>query len=166
MAVAGLNRRNHLDPEAGCSSQRFEDPDVAGALSAEAVVVADEQLFHPERASQHQLHELLRRVAGERAIERDQGDIFDAGFREDFKLFIPTGKEQRRSRGIHHFHRMRIEGDEHAGDAKLGRARYEALDHLPVSAMHPVECPDGYDGLPNVGWKRGAVAGLSHRPRL
>jgi hypothetical protein len=109
---------------------------------AEAVVVADHQLAHPEAPSR--ISSTKRRAEYAAACgEGDEDGVLEPGLGEDLLLLRGSGEQRRRGLRAHDAQRVRVEGDEHAAPPGPPRARGDLREHLAVAAVHAVEGADG-----------------------
>jgi len=118
---------------------------------AETGVLADDHRRCVQAGHQRLVRELGRRELGELPGERQCTEHVDAELLD--QLGPPhEGRQHGRMRaGTHHLGRVRHESQQHAGDA-LGRRRVNGLaDDRGVTAVDPVEHPDGDDTSPPVG---------------
>src|SRR5207249_4315101 len=119
---------------------------VARAPAPEPMVVPQNQLLHPEARPQHVAHELLGSEPRQLRRERHHLDPLDAERRRQHPLLVGQREQPRRGARVHDLERVRVERHEQArAPPRLLRAPHDLAQHRLVSAVDPVERPDGRD---------------------
>src|SRR5574341_312691 len=139
------HRIDHVHAEPVPRAEPAQRLDVARAAAAEAVVVAQHQLLHPEAAAQHLPHEGLGGELRQLARERHPLDAVERQPAENGPLLIRRRQQLRCRRRVHDLERMRLERDEQTREPSGSRPAGDLLDHRLVPAVNPVERPDGDD---------------------
>ncbi|SRR6266542_1047135 len=169
LAIVERNGRDHAHSKWTFLGKRLKNGNIARAAVSQTVVVADEQLGHPEATAQHTLDELLRGEIRQPMREGENNEVVDAGLREHFEFFVDGGEKSRSRRGIDDFQRMRIKAHDDAWECRLARASDKTSDDVEMAAMNTVERSNSDDGSGDVRGKRRIVAGthqVTHRRGL
>ena len=119
--------------------------------------------MHPEPREQDVVDKAFSAEGRECGREREDSDEINSGLGEYFELLVTDREQSRRSRGIHDFQWMWIEGDEQAMDAEAARSCDELPQDVLVPAMNPIEAAYRQGGPRNVWRKAGIAEMLSHR---
>jgi hypothetical protein len=164
MAVGSRDRVDHLYAEAVAVAERFQDVDVTSALAAEAVIITDQQFSKSKAPAQYELDKVFCGVRRKPRCEGNHREVVDSRLGKNF-LFLIMGREQEWSGGeVDYLERMRLEGDEDAGNVESARPLYQALDDIAMPAMHTVESTDGDHRSTNV-WRQPGFVGQVDVPR-
>src|SRR5207245_3835800 len=91
--------------------------------------------------------ELLRRAAGELAVEAQHDEQLDAGGLDEPLLLLGGGEQRRRLARAQQLQRVRVEGDEGRRQAELAGPRDDAVEDGALPAVDAVEVADGGDHL-------------------
>jgi hypothetical protein len=158
------DRVDHRHAEAPGGAERLEELHVAHAPAAEAVIVADHELPHAEAGAQDEVDELIGLVRGERAGERDDGDVVQPAVSERLQLLAAGGEQRRCGRRIHHLERMRVEGHQATAQSHGSRALREPGEHVAVATVHAVEGAHRDDGAGDVRREPAVVRQRRRRP--
>src|SRR5213594_203800 len=119
---------------------------VARPPAPEPMVVPQNQLLHPEARPQYVAHELLGSEPRQLRRERHHLDPLDAERCRQHALLVGQREQPRRGARVHDLERVRVEGHEQArAPPRLLRAPHDLAQHRLVSAVDPVERPDGRD---------------------
>ena len=138
--------RNHgqdLDFAAVPLAEALQQRDIAGALRAEAEVLADEHPAGLQPLNEHPLDERFRRQRGEIPVEALDVRALHPVRRQQLELLAKRREPRGRAIGREELARMRLEGEHAALQAPRARAGEEALQHRLVPAMDAVEIPHG-----------------------
>jgi len=117
---------------------------VAGALGAEAEVVAHQDVLRPQALHQHVLDEGLGRLAGQGRVEGQHDHLVDAAQLELRELVAQRAHARRGQLGLLEFlreevARVRFERQHAGGDAALRRLGRQQGQHGLVAAVHTVK---------------------------
>jgi hypothetical protein len=151
VSVGSRDRWHNLDAKPIALAEHLENINVAGALAAEAVIVADQELAQPKAAAKDELHEIFSRIRREGSSKRKDGEVINSGLCQDFLFLIVCRQQQRSSGWIYYLEWMRLECDQHARNFQRTSAFDESFDDIPVPEMYPVESSDRDDGAADVG---------------
>ena len=144
LAIEG-DRIDDGDRKCVLSTQCAEQANAPFPSPTQAVVVSDKELAHPIARDQELLNEFSSTERGERGREGEDDDIIDARLGKGFDPFDARGEEQWCGRRIDDFQRMRLKGDDEAGQPAIGRASDQSGEQISVAAVHTVEGADGRD---------------------
>ncbi len=143
-AHAGLRHRAHLlDFEAELGTSGLEISEIAGALGAEAEIIAHQQPARVQAIHQNIAHELVGRLPGEMRVEMLHDHAVDALAAQAFQLVAQQGDAGGRAVRYEEFARMRLERHHRERQsACIGRRACAGQQRL-VPAVHAVEVADG-----------------------
>ncbi len=129
---------------------------VAGALRAEAEVVADQHVARAEPGHQHLLDELRRRLRGQALIEGQHHGLVDAAAFQ-FGEFVAQRRHARRcglglaGTPCKEVARVRLEGEYRRGHGAVPRFVDQQRQHRLMAAVHAVEVADRQGAGPQQG---------------
>ena len=149
LTAADRDRPDDLDLEAPRLRQVGEQGGVSGPVAAEAEIMADEDLFHPDRVEQTVPYESFRRLAGEVEPEALQNHAIDAQCRDPAQLLAQTQNQGDRPLRSENRERMRMKRHGQRGPAPGAGVFDHAAENRPVAQMDAVEVPQADDGM----WK-------------
>ena len=140
-------RRNHLDAEAVAGAKPAEESRVTAPAVAEAMVLADDEPaeLHP---AQQPLHERRRAQGGQLRREGDHHQVVQAELFQEPGLFIEGGEIGRAMVRVEHAPRVRFEGHQDTGGARLLGPGDQGLQQRQVTPMDAIEGPHGGVGRP------------------
>jgi hypothetical protein len=93
MPIGSGNRIHDLYPKPVPFAERPKNIDVASPLPPETVIVSDQELTQSKPASQDELHKIFGRECRELIGKWQDGDIVEAGFRENLELLVMRGQQ-------------------------------------------------------------------------
>ena len=139
----------HLKPER--AAQLLQQGHVPGATRAEPEISADEHDAGVQRVDQDVLHELLRRLCAERAIEVQHHRRVDTGIRQQFAFLFVAHQRVRAPFRRQDAERVPVEGEHRRGEpCGVRRVAYRA-QHAAVAGVQSVEFADGDRRRPEIG---------------
>src|SRR6185312_8182813 len=143
--TAALLRPNVVDEsdlETVFASGRRERVDGATASKAVTEVAADKDELRVQRLDQHALHELLRRLLTQRAVEGEHERRLHARRREPLDLLLVADQLGRAHGRVQQGERMPIEGHDRRHELQWPRHRQQLADDGAVAGVHSVELAD------------------------
>ena len=140
-----------IDAEAVTLAGGLEKFEIPGTVAAEAEIVADLQILHPQAVDQHTLDELGGRQLAQAAVEGQAQHHVDAFGGQQGELVTQTGQARRSSVRTEELTRLRLEDHHATGHGQfrgtLAQARQDGL----VPTMNAVEITDGDHTAPRLG---------------
>ena len=127
------------------------------------MIVPDHQRLHAEAGAQHAPHEFRGGQRCEIARERQDGAIVDTDGRQRLEFLHAGRQEHRHGTRPHNLVRMRRERHQDTGHLVRACPSHEPQQHVKVTKVHAVKCPDGDRGALHVRWERRDRARVRHR---
>jgi len=158
------DRGQDFDLVAAPAAETFQKRDIAGALRAEAKILADQEPPRLEPLRQHLLDEGIRRQRRERAVEPLNVGALHAVRREQLDLLAQRRQARGRGPRGEEFAWVGLEGEHTGLQPARSRAREQALQQGLVPAVDAVEIPDGERGRQRRGG--GAVVSSMERKEM
>src|SRR5688500_6583960 len=115
-------------------------------MMAKPVVVADEQLRHPEPRSHDDVDEPIGRIRRKCVREWQKREVVDARFGENLELLFRCCEELRSCRWIYNLERMRIEAHHETRQPRRSSCSNKARDDVEVTSMNSIERAHRNDG--------------------
>ena len=156
-----LQRFQKLHLEAEALRERTHVHGGSIAATAESVIVAHEQVAHPQTLQQDLLHEIGGGHSGKRAVEIQLNDVIQAEASQQLQSLSSIAK-QINTRGLYHAARMWPEGDHDRRKSQLARVCANPLQQVAMADVHAIEGADGKDAAGKGSRHRQAVDLISH----
>ena len=150
-ATKHFHSRRRIDAKTVAQACCLEKLKIAGAVAAEAEIVADLQILHPQAIDQHTLDELGGRQLAQAAVEGQAQHHVDAFGGQQGELVAQTGQARRSSVRAEELTRLRLEDHHAAGHGQFRGTLTQARQDGLVPTMNAVEITDGDHTAPRLG---------------
>ncbi len=148
--LAGHEQVDDLDLEVVRLAQLGQEHDVTRRTVAEAEVRALDDGLGAQLVDEDLHDEVRRGEVGELRGEREDQDRVHAQVRHEFGPPVVRGQQGRMGARAQHLLGVRVEGDDHRGQAQFAGAVHGVLNDELVSAVDTVVGTDGDDAAPPV----------------
>src|SRR5690606_24629171 len=136
-----IDRVHRLDFKSVLFAQLLQQREIAGAVAAETLVVANHDIFGAEPVAKHIAHEIVGFHFAETGVERDAQHAINTEIAQRHEFLVKTHQPRRRVSWREKFARQRLETDHRRRQAQLAAFLLQARQHHLVTAMDAIECP-------------------------